>query len=215
MVELRRCKLRLPRGALGHLRAADPALCRVIDEVGRFELRVGVVGDELAALARSIIYQQLSGRAAAAIVERFVGLFGNERFPTAGEILAAKEAKLRAAGLSRQKIAALRDLARKVQLGHLRLEKMAALDDAELERRLCEVRGIGRWTAHMFLLFHMGRPDVWPVDDYAIRKAVKRMHRRRELPDKRTMDRVGERYRPFRSVASWYLWRSLDGDAAI
>jgi 3-methyladenine DNA glycosylase/8-oxoguanine DNA glycosylase len=215
MVQLRRRKLRLPRGALGHLRGADPALGRVIDEVGRFDLRVGLPGDELAALTRSIIYQQLSGRAAATIVDRFVGLFGRGRFPTAAELLAVKDAKLGSAGLSRQKIAALRDLAKHVQSGRLPLREMAALDDAELEKRLCAVRGIGPWTAHMFLIFHMGRPNVWPTDDYAIRKAVKRLHRRRELPDKRAMDRVGRRYCPYCSVASWYLWRSLDGDAAI
>jgi 3-methyladenine DNA glycosylase/8-oxoguanine DNA glycosylase len=215
MVQLRRRKLRLPRGALGHLRTADPALGRLIDKVGRFDLRVGLPGDELAALTRSIIYQQLSGRAAATIVDRFVRLFGKGRFPRAAEILAAKDTKLRAAGLSRQKIAALRDLAEHVHSGRLPLEEMTALDDAELEERLCAVRGIGRWTAHMFLLFHMGRPDVWPASDYAIRKAVKRLHRRRELPDMRAMDRVGRRYRPFCSVASWYLWRSLDGDATM
>lgn len=201
---------RLPRRALPHLRQADPELARVIEQVGACRMRVGQAESHLAALARSIVYQQLSGKAAATIFGRFRALYADEAFPTAEQIRRTHYTKLRKAGLSRQKQAALRDLCRHVCEGRLPLHDVDEHDDEVLIERLTAVRGIGRWSAQMFLMFQLGRLDQWPVDDLGVRKGVARLLGQEDLPGRRQMEAWGEPCRPYRTVASWYLWRSLE-----
>lgn len=202
--------LKLPRGALPHLRRSDPGLARVIAQVGRCRMQVGHAESHLASLVRAIIYQQLSGKAAATIYGRFRALYPAERFPAAEEILRTHHARLRKAGISRQKQAALRDLCRHVAEERLPLHDVDDHDDEALIERLTAVRGIGRWSAQMFLMFQLGRLDLWPVDDLGVRKGVALILGRDDLPTRREMEAWGERCRPYRTVASWYLWRSLE-----
>jgi 3-methyladenine DNA glycosylase/8-oxoguanine DNA glycosylase len=202
--------IRLPRGTLPHLRRSDEGLARVIGQVGRCRMQVGHAETHLASLARSIVYQQLSGKAAATIFGRFRALYPEERFPTAEEIRRTHHTKLRKCGLSRQKQAALRDLCKHVAEGRLPLHDVEDHDDEVLIERLIAVRGIGRWSAQMFLMFQLGRLDQWPVDDLGVRKGVALLLGTDELPGRKEMEAWGERCRPYRTVASWYLWRSLE-----
>lgn len=197
-----------PRGAITKLRRADPALSRLMRRIGPFRLEVGRAESDLAALVSSIIYQQLSGKAAATIYQRFRGLFAKERFPLPEEIQSSSDERLRAAGLSRQKISYLRDLCARIIARELPLDVLPSLPDEEVVAHLTKVRGFGRWSAEMFLIFHLGRLDVWPVDDLGIRKGVAQLHGHDELPRRTLMEATGELYRPYRTIASWYFWRS-------
>ena len=160
------------------------------------------------ALAESIVYQQLAGAAAAAIFGRFRKLFDGDLTPEA--VLAATETALRGAGLSPNKMASIRDLATKVVDGTLPLDNVARLRDETLIERLVTVRGIGRWTAEMFLMFQLRRPDVWPVDDYGVRKGYAQAYGLAELPKPKELMALGERFRPYRTSAAWYCWRAVD-----
>lgn len=202
--------LELPRGALAKLRKADPALGEVIDRVGPCRARVGVFDDPLEALVRAIVGQQLSGKAAATIYARFRALYDADRFPAPERILGTHHARLRKAGLSRQKQAAVRDLCKAVRDDRLQLGRVQKLDDETLTEQLAQVRGIGRWSAQMFMMFHLGRPDVWAPDDLGIKKAIANLRGLDALPTARQMIGHGERYAPLRTAASWYLWRSLE-----
>lgn len=197
--------------ALAHLRA-DPPLARLIDAVGPYRLELKRTPSLFAALAEAIVYQQLSGKAAATIHARVCALFPRpHQGLTAASILRASDAALRGAGLSRPKLLALRDLARRAAAGEIpSLAEAQQLDDAALVERLTAVRGIGRWTVEMLLMFRLGRPDVLPVDDYGIRKGFAVALRKRALPAPAEVARRGARWAPYRSVASWYLWRALD-----
>jgi 3-methyladenine DNA glycosylase/8-oxoguanine DNA glycosylase len=161
-------------------------------------------------LAEAIVYQQLTGRAAATIYARVCALFpGAHRGFTPQHILRASDAKLRGAGLSRAKTLALRDLARRAARDELpTLAEARGLDDAALVERLTQVRGIGRWTVEMLLIFRLGRPDVLPVDDYGVRKGYAVAFGKRSLPEPRELARIGARWAPYRTVAAWYLWRA-------
>jgi len=197
--------------AVRHLRERDGRLAHVIDRVGPFRLRLATMQTPFEALAESIVYQQLSGRAAASILSRVVALFGPRRFPRPADLAAAPEPLLRGAGLSRGKIAALKDLAAKTEAGVVpRLSEFRDLAEEEIVDRLTAVRGVGRWTVEMLLIFRLGRPDVLPASDYGVRKGFARAFRRRQLPAPKALLRHGERWRPFRTVASWYLWRVLE-----
>ena len=196
--------------APAHLKRSDPVLRGLIERVGPCRLKVDAGGDHFGSLVEAIVYQQITGRAAATIHGRLLTLVGTKRLRPR-HILSAPDASLRSAGLSRQKIAYLKDLAARVD-GGLGLSRIARLEDEAVVDALTEVKGIGRWTAHMFLIFRLGRMDVLPVDDYGIRKAMKNAYRMRELPKPARMERVAEAWRPYRSVASWYLWRSLAKD---
>ena len=200
----------LPRGTLPKLRRADPAMAKLIAHVGKFRLERGTAGSHLGALVRSIVYQQLSGKAAATIHGRVAQLFHPDPFPDPVAILARPDTDLRAAGLSRPKIAAIRDLCTKVAEGTLTLDDIDACDDEAVTARLTQVRGIGVWSAQMFLMFHLGRLDVWPTGDLGVQKGVAKLYRMRGLPSLTRMEKVGELFRPYRSVASWYLWRLID-----
>jgi len=214
--------------ALEHLAARDAVMARIIDTVGPFGLQPDAT-DPFRALARSIVFQQLSGKAASTIFSRFVGLFdpdgGVERelrrsdpawtpvggpFPEPGAILAASDEALRGAGLSRQKVAALRSLAEHFAAGELGSAVFADLDDEEIIRRTTQVRGIGRWSAEMFLMFHLGRPDVLPVNDVGINRAIQKQYGLDAGPKPADVLRIGEPWRPWATVACWYLWRSED-----
>ncbi len=201
-----------PRAALEHVRASDAALARLIDEVGPLRLRVDRTSSLFAALAQAIVYQQLTGKAAATIFARVRALFPRpHEGPTPEQILSASERRLRAAGLSRPKLLSLRDLARKAHDGHIpELGEVARMTDEAIVERLTEVRGIGRWTVEMLLIFRLGRPDVLPLDDYGIRKGFAAAFGERRLPTRGELEERGARWRPYRTVASWYLWRAAE-----
>ena len=201
-----------------HLHAADPVLRALIDELGPDGLgdprRGRPPSDHYGALVRSIVGQQLSTKAARAIYGRLIDHFGG-RPPTPAEVLAADpEAMRAAAGLSRAKVGFLRSLAEHVIDGSLELERMDELPDDEVIAELVAVKGLGVWTAHMFLMFHLGRPDVLAVGDLGIRRAVKIRYGMAELPSPAELEALGEAWRPHRTLACLYLWRSLDATPA-
>lgn len=197
------------RDAIAHLRSADSRIARVIDRVGdcRFERRAD--GTHFGAVARAIVYQQLSGKAAGTIHRRFEELYGG-RAPTAEELLATDDETLRAVGLSRQKSAYLKDLATRVATGEVPIETLDALEDDAVLEALVRVKGVGRWTAQMFLMFRLGRPDVLPELDLGVQKGLQLAYGLRTLPTPRDVARIGAAWAPYRSVASWYLWRLLE-----
>jgi DNA-3-methyladenine glycosylase II len=163
------------------------------------------------ALAESIAYQQLSGKAAATIFGRVRALYPKRKWLDPEQLLATPDETLRAAGLSRAKTAALKDLAAKTIDGTVPAGRaLIRMSDDEIITRLTAVRGIGRWTVEMLLLFDLGRPDVWPVDDYGVQKGFAKTFGRRKLPTPKQLMKVGEKWRPYRSVAAWYFWRALD-----
>ena len=198
------------------LRRADPVLKRLIDEHGPLdeeERRRGRPLEPYGALVRSIVGQQLSTKAARTIYERLIALFDG-RTPSPAELLAADPEEVRSAGLSRPKVSYLRSLAEHVQSGELELAKLSELSDDEVSAQLTAVKGLGQWTADMFLIFHLRRPDVLPVGDLGIRRAVERAYDLPEMPDPAQLIEIGEPWRPHRSLASLYLWRSLDNEPA-
>ncbi len=196
-----------PAAAVEHLRASDETLARVIDTVGPFRLQLIGASSIFGALAQAIVYQQLNGRAAATIFARFCALFPGTD-PTAEQLLAISEEELRGAGLSRSKLLSLRDLAGKTVSGEIpTLAEIHLMEDETIIERLTSVRGIGRWTVEMLLIFRLGRPDVLPADDYGIRKGFARAYAQGDLPGRKDVETYGVRWKPYRTVASWYLWR--------
>ena len=202
-------RLSLPRGALAHVKGAHPRMGEVIARVGRFDLRVGRHETHLASLIRSIVYQQLSGKAAGTIHARFLALFGGKT-PSPEQLLATPIASLRSAGLSQGKALSVRDLSLRVLDRSLVLDDIDDLDDQAVIDALVEVRGIGVWSAQMFLIFHLGRLDVFPTGDLGVRKGAQLVFRTRELPAPDRMEKLGRPFAPYRTVATHYLWRSLD-----
>jgi DNA-3-methyladenine glycosylase II len=200
--------MRLPRRALAHLRA-DPRLAQVIERVGPCRLAPRAEGTHFEHIVRAIVYQQLSGKAAATILGRVHALYGG-RSPTPAEVMATGDDALRGAGLSRQKLGYLRDLAARVLGGDVPMDRLHDLPDDEIIAALTRVKGVGVWTAHMFLMFRLGRLDVLPTLDLGIQTAVQRLYRMRKRPKPAQVEKIGERWRPYATVASWYLWRSLD-----
>jgi DNA-3-methyladenine glycosylase II len=182
-------------------------MARLIKTAGRIELRPAIE-DHFAALVRSIMYQQLAGAAASTIHGRFLKLFADGLSPAA--VLALPEGIMRTAGVSGAKSAAITDLARKVQDGTVPLDAVDSFSDDELVAHLVQVRGIGPWTAQMFLIFQLRRLDVWPVDDYGIRKGWALAHKLKDLPAPRALQPEGDLFRPFRTIAAWYCWRAVD-----
>lgn len=197
--------------AVRSLRIADPAMARLIDRTGPCEFRIYPSQSPFHALAESITYQQLHGKAAEAIFARVRAIYAPRRFPTPEMLLATPDEKLRAAGLSRAKLLAMKDLAAKTADGTVpRLARLKSLGDEEIIERLTAIRGVGRWTVEMILMFRLGRPDVLPVTDFGVRKGYSVAFRRKELPQPKWLLARGERWRPYRSVAAWYLWRAAD-----
>jgi DNA-3-methyladenine glycosylase II len=190
--------------ALAHL-AREPRMARLIERVGERPPPRRRDGTHFAALARSIVYQQLSGKAAATILAHVVAAAGGALSPESLEALS--DDALRAAGLSRQKLGYLRDLAARARSGELPVERLGALTDEALIEAVRAVKGIGLWTAQMFLMFRLGRPDILPVHDLGIQKGAKRLFRLGSLPAPPRLEALAEPWRPYRSVACWYLWR--------
>jgi DNA-3-methyladenine glycosylase II len=197
--------------AIRHLSNVDPVMRRLIREVGPFALIPRVRRTPFESLARAIAFQQLHEKAAESILKRFIALFPGRRFPRPGELLTANADAIRGAGFSRAKVLALRDLAAKTLDGTVPTGRVIkSLDDDAIVERLVEVRGIGRWTVEMLLIFQLGRPDVLPVDDFGVRNGFRIAYRRRTLPTPKEVLRYGERWKPYRTAAAWYLWRAVD-----
>lgn len=199
-----------PKKGVRAIKRADPKLARVIEAVGPCTL-APTTWTPFQALLRSIVYQQLSGKAAATILGRVVALFPEHEFPTPEDILSAKDEQLRGAGLSQNKVRAVRDLAEKT-LGKVVPDRhaLATMSDEQIIEHCTEVRGVGRWTVEMMLMFHLGRPDVLPVDDLGIQKGAMKVYGLRKLPSKERLEKLAEPWRPWRTVGSWYLWRVLE-----
>ncbi|HTR59346.1 MAG TPA: methylated-DNA--[protein]-cysteine S-methyltransferase [Casimicrobiaceae bacterium] len=199
-----------PDAAVEHVRASDAALARVIDAVGPFAMQLKKTPSVFVALAEAIVYQQLTGKAAATIYARLCALFPRaHEGPIPEQILRASDDRLLGAGLSRSKLLSLRDLARRAVDGQIpTLAEAHRMEDEAIVERLTEVRGIGRWSVEMLLIFRLGRPDVLPADDYGIRKGFAVAFNKRDLPLRADLEKRGERWRPYRTVASWYLWRA-------
>jgi DNA-3-methyladenine glycosylase II len=198
--------------AIEHLRKADKVMGALVKEHGHlddYQRRRGRPKDAYGALIRSIVGQQLSTKAARTIYERLTDQFGGHT-PTPRELLEADPEEVRAAGLSRPKVSYLRDLAEHVEDGELDLEHLAELPDDEVIAQLTAIKGLGVWTAHMFLIFHLGRPDVLPVGDLGIRRAAQIAYGLDDLPEAAELEGLAEAWRPYRSLACLYLWRSLD-----
>ncbi|MFZ3333732.1 MAG: hypothetical protein WA197_24045 [Candidatus Acidiferrales bacterium] len=194
-----------------YLRGIDKRLARVIEKTGTFQFKLDECDSVYESLLEAIVYQSISGKAAAKIYSRIKALGANGLCPTPAEILATPTHKLREAGLSGAKAAAMRDLAQKTIEGIVpTLEEAGKLTDEELVERLISVRGIGAWTVEMFLIFRLGRPDVLPIHDYGVQKGFALTYGKKEIPKPRELAAFGERWRPYRTVASWYMWRAVE-----
>ena len=199
------------RKAIIHLKKKDPALRRIIEKVGPY--RMEFHEPTFATLVRSIVYQQLSGKVARVIHQRLLDAAGGSATPKA--ILKLTPVKLRAIGLSRQKSAYILDLAQRTHSGLLDFEAIEGLSDEEVIARLTEVKGVGVWTAHMFLIFALRRTDVLPTGDLGVRSAIRKAYELSELPKPAEIEEIARAWRPYCTVAAWYLWRSLDNEAAM
>jgi DNA-3-methyladenine glycosylase II len=192
-----------------HLAKVDPVMRRLIRQIGPFELQLNARRPPFETLARAIAYQQLNGTAAETILRRLVALFPGKKFPTPDNLLTESEEALRGVGFSRAKVAALRDLAAKTQDGTVPLARVIRkLDDDAVVARLTQVRGVGRWTVEMLLIFQLGRPDVLPIDDFSVREGFRVAYSLPTLPKPKELLQHGECWRPYRTAAAWYLWRA-------
>lgn len=195
--------------ALAHLERADPILARLIAEAGACTLTIHSDGTHFHYLLRAIVHQQLAGAAARTIHGRVLGIYGG-RPPEPAELLATPARSLRKAGLSTQKVKYVRDLAKHAADGDVPLPAIHTLTDDEIIEALTRVKGIGRWTAHMFLMFRLGRPDVLPELDYGVQKGMQIAYRLRKLPTPRRMRELASAWAPHRTIGSWYMWRVLE-----
>lgn len=194
------------RKAVNHLKKCDPVLCAIIERVGPCRMEYGV--PEFCSVAEAIVYQQLNGKAAVTIFKRFAALAGEPLTPEG--ILKLSDEQLRSVGLSKQKSAYLKDLAAKTAAGLLDFSRLPELTDEEVIEHLTQVKGVGVWTAHMFLMFSLRRPNVLPTGDYGVQVAIRKHYRKRKLPKPKDMEKIAKAWEPYRSVACWYMWRSLD-----
>ena len=200
------------RKAIVHLKKSDPIMRAIIERVGAYKIEHSEPG--FATLVRSIVNQQLSGRVATVILGRLTAMLPEGKI-TPAAILKLTPARMRKAGLSKQKTAYIRDLARKTNQGHVKFETLADLADHEVIEHLTRVKGIGVWTAHMFLIFALKRPDILATGDLGVRVAIRKAYQLEELPAPKQMEELAIAWRPYSSVAMWYLWRSLEGLAAL
>jgi DNA-3-methyladenine glycosylase II len=194
------------RKAVNHLKKADPILAAIIEQVGPCRMTFGPA--EFCSLAEAIVYQQLNGKAAVTIFNRFAALAGEPLTPEG--ILKLTDAQLRSVGLSKQKSSYLKDLSVKTASGLLDFACLPTLPDEKVIKHLTQVKGIGVWTAHMFLMFSLRRPNVLPTGDYGVQMAIKKLYKKRKLPKPKDMEKIARAWEPYRSVACWYMWRSLD-----
>jgi len=202
--------------AVAHLAAVDPVMRRLMQDIGPYTLKPNVRRSPFESLARAIAHQQLHDKAAESILSRFMALFPGRRFPRPDDLLALNMGSMRAAGFSRSKIMALRDLAARTLDGTVPTNRVIRkLGDDEIVERLIRVRGIGRWTVEMLLIFQLGRPDVLPVDDFGVRNGFRIVYRRRSMPTPKQVFQYSERWKPYRTVATWYLWRAADREKQV
>ncbi len=194
------------RKAINHLKKADPVLAAIIERIGPCRMQFGE--PTFHSLAEAILYQQLNGRAAETIFNRFAAAAGNPLTPAG--ILKLTDAEMRGVGLSKQKTAYLRDLAEKTQAGALQFERLPGLSVEEIIEHLTQVKGVGVWTAHMFLIFTLRHPDILPTGDYGVQAAIKKHYKKRKWPKPALMEKIAKPWVPYRSIACWYLWKSLD-----
>jgi len=194
------------RKAVNHLKKCDPVLAAIIERVGPCRMEYGP--PEFHSLAEAIIYQQLNGKAAVTIFKRFTDLAGDPVTPEG--ILKLSDEQLRGVGLSKQKSAYVKDLAAKTRAGLLDFSRLIELPDDEVIKHLTQVKGVGVWTAQMFLMFTLKRPDVLPTGDYGVQAAIKKAYGKRKMPKPKDMEKIARAWSPYRSIACWYLWRSLD-----
>src|ERR1700692_2132592 len=194
------------RRAVMHLKKSAPGLRAIIERVGPCRMEFGL--PEFCSLAEAIVYQQLNGKAAVTIFNRFAALAGEPLTPEG--ILKLSDAQLRSVGLSKQKSAYLKNLAAKTAAGLLDFARLPDLTDEEVIQHLTQVKGIGVWTAHMFLMFSLRRPNVLPTGDYCVQGAMRKHYKKRKLPKPKDMEKIAKAWAPYRSVACWYMWRSLD-----
>jgi 3-methyladenine DNA glycosylase/8-oxoguanine DNA glycosylase len=201
----------MTKEVLDHLSRADKRLGRLIRQVGPCRFKLKNHRSPFRALVESVAYQQLNGTAAATILGRVKALYPQRRFPTPEDVLSTPDERLRGAGLSRAKTAAIKDIAKQTLAGVVPASRaISSLSDAEIIERLTVVRGVGPWTVEMLLIFTLGRPDVLPVTDYGVRKGFALTYRWKELPTPGELREFGERWRPYRSTAAWYFWRALE-----
>lgn len=194
------------RSAVRHLKNADPVLAAIIEYVGPCRMRFGPPAFH--SLAEAIVYQQLNGKAAVTIFKRFTALSGDPVTPKG--ILKLTDAQLRSVGLSKQKSSYLKDMAERADRGELDFSRLPKMTDDEVIKHLTQVKGVGVWTAHMFLMFTLRRPNVLPTGDYGVQMAMKKHYKKRKLPKPEQMIKIAKSWEPYRSVACWYLWRSMD-----
>ncbi|MGH9021747.1 MAG: DNA-3-methyladenine glycosylase family protein [Acidimicrobiia bacterium] len=202
-----------PAEATALLSARDPVIGRLSLIHGPCEIGSGNPAGHFAGLARAVVFQQLNGRAAGSIYDRMVGITGDPLTPAG--LLATGETALRSAGLSAAKAATLLGLAGKIELGELGLSELAQLSDEEVVERLAALRGIGRWTAEMFLIFELGRLDVWPIGDYGVRRGYALAYGHTEIPSPKELAVLGADFSPFRTVAAWYCWRAASAPPPV
>jgi DNA-3-methyladenine glycosylase II len=194
------------RKAINHLKKSDPVLSAIIERVGACRMEFGP--PEFHSLAEAIVYQQLNGKAAVTIFKRFATLAGDPVTPEG--ILKLTDAELRSVGLSKQKSSYLKDMAQRASRGELDFSRLPEMSDDDVIKHLTQVKGVGVWTAHMFLMFTLRRPNVLPTGDYGIQLAIKKYYKKRKMPKQEQMEKIAKAWEPYRSVACWYLWRSLD-----
>ena len=192
--------------AIRHLKAADPVLRAIIERVGPFKMQFDE--PKFHSLAEAIIYQQLHGKAAQTIFNRFTAWAGDP--PTPEGVLRMTDKQMREVGLSKQKSSYLRDLAERTHRGELNFAKLPEMSDEEVIEHLTQVKGIGVWTAHMFLMFTLRRPNILPTGDYGVQSAMRKHYKKRKMPKPKDMQKIAKCWEPYRSVACWYMWRSLD-----
>ena len=201
-----------PARAYQHLREADPVIARLIDQIGPYTPRPDG-GDPYERMVRTILYQQLAGPAASAIQRKWFSFYGDETAtPTPQQILATSDEEFRSCGVSRQKLGYLRDLAAHVSDGSLPLDQLDQMPDHEVIAALTQVKGFGEWSAHMLLMFHLGRPDILPVGDLGVRNGMKVAYGLEESPTPKQAKEIGAKWSPYATVASWYMWQILDVD---
>ncbi len=196
--------------AYRHLRQADPVVGRLIEEHGPYRPRPAM--DHYESLLRTVMFQQLNGRAASAIQERWMALYGG-RYPTPTELLATTDDAFRSVGISRQKTGYLRDIAGRMLSGALDFRHLDQMHDEQVVEQITQVSGLGEWSAHMFLMFQLGRPDVMPVGDFGVRNGMRLAYGLREMPSPARAREIGAAWAPYRSVGSWYMWRAVEGVA--
>jgi DNA-3-methyladenine glycosylase II len=194
------------RKAINHLKKSDPILAAIIEQVGPCRMQFGQ--PTFHSLAEAILYQQLNGKAAVTIFNRFTALAGDPLTPAA--ILKLTDAEMRGVGLSKQKTAYLRDLSEKTKSGLVVFERMPELSEQQVVAHLTQIKGVGVWTAHMFLMFTLRRPDILPTGDYGIQAAIKKHYKKRKWPKPAVMEKIAQPWSPYRSIACWYLWKSLE-----